>query len=788
MELDSELIRMALQASENEVPEVINLCRGKLDKDPNNISALYATHILSLRTGDKDAWVTSLRNVFLRIAFHPDLIIPFLGHLNDAKNILILAEAYIGKYPNETHGYMMQLVVYRDSNDMQSIRKVLKKLYRRSKTGIHFQPYTIASIFDAARGAPNLSMETPTLVQEFNKKFWASTYKQDNVSSPAANKLQDGTSPQKELDIVTSVGEPIGLNRAVLNGQIIGASIPTTYYFRYGSHPNEMAHKTICRQVPPGRFGRLKDTSSNIFRRLNAVSLTASFIKSDEDKFTDGVSMKIEGPFGKDRNHREGIGVIDLLLGWQSAVHLRGKVPSTFETPSFPKPIYPGEAIDLSDAKFTVTYRTEGLDAKDFFPIAWVHGASGEAFYPEISENYSAWANTGDLGSWQFNDDGKWNQASFSFECNSKAWSFCGSNVEEMGTSMERICYHPIGNVIRENRSGNICLCFVYGDEMKPPKGDIEIGALELSYRSYSLLAPDQGVTLIDYPTDSKCDASFLTGGWIGTFEHSWHSVKNPKERQEIVWRFREDASIRSVRLHQNPLWPAKEIKLSISDDGIEFEKVWRGSLDDVPKDLEDWPKTGETGIPFNFAKTIVFDDPIHGKYLRLSIKSGYRQVHWGLDAIEVFGDAPTFIPSPEPVTVSEEISDLETGPLFVQLVTENEKERTEGEIVELARPTSLRPTVSTPVVISRLKNSTRIRFRTNAMGFWGELSGEIINANTKIGSSATISIGKQEVSREAVLQFDGLSPSGAYEGTAIASNEHGKSELCKFIIAAEKV
>ncbi|MBT8004874.1 MAG: hypothetical protein HN578_18350 [Rhodospirillales bacterium] len=156
------------------------------------------------------------------------------------------------------------------------------------------------------------------------------------------------------------------------------------------------------------------------------------------------------------------------------------------------------------------------------------------------------------------------------------------------------------------------------------------------------------------------------------------------------------------------------------------------------------------------------------------------------MDAIEVFGDAPAFIPSPEPFTVSEEIVELEPGPLFVQLITENETGRTEGEIVEVPRPSTPIPLVFDPIVISLSNNIASVRFRTNAMGSWGELSGEINDANGQSIKSTSVSIGKQVAARETILRFENLNPGVMYEGLAIASNENGESEPCKFVIHSE--
>ena len=168
-------------------------------------------------------------------------------------------------------------------------------------------------------------------------------------------------------------------------------------------------------------------------------------------------------------------------------------------------------------------------------------------------------------------------------------------------------------------------------------------------------------------------------------------------------------------------------------------------------------PKRGDKGVSFNFAKVVVFNKPIRGQFLRLQIKSGYQRTHWGLDTIEVFGDALQFMPSPDPCTISEEITELEMGPLFVQFVTVNESGYTEGEVIKVVRTVLPLPVVSNPVVINRSKNKAEVRFRTNAMGFWGELFGEVSDENGNMLRTDPISIGKQEAAREAVLRFVGL-------------------------------
>ena len=590
----------------------------------------------------------------------------------------------------------------------------------------------------------------------------------------------------EDLQVETISPEPMGLDGANLNGVISHTGLPTKYYFRYGRTPDELTETTVVRSLPPGRYGRVRDSADNIFHRINSFSSSISFkkfqddadeVESERSQTPSIVTMMLETPFGRDRNHLDGIGAIDLLLGWQSAAHVRGNVPPSFESASYPKPEYPGESIDLRDAVFTVRYRAKGFDAKAFHLVAWVHSSTGEKALISNDLNYTPWALTKNIESQRIIDDGKWNEISFTFNGNSNAWSFCGSNIEEQGPMAAKYCYFPIGKTLQENRSGNICLAFVCGDEMAPPEGDIELGSLELCYRSKSLLAPGQLGGLVSWPSGSEFDPGSLTGGGVGNIEDCWRSMRFPQENQEFVWQFQDEVLISSAKLHQNPIWPSSEVEIEVSPDGTEFESVWKGQLMDVPNDPANWTGGFDIPTPFNFCNVVVFDEPVKGMFLRLKIKSGYRSEFWGLDAVEIFGDESVLRPSPEPCTFSEDIDGLKDEPVFVQLVAENAAGKVEGEIVELSRPVNLRPQVEGARVTERSETSATVRLRTNAMGSWATVQILLKDADGGSVLSASVPIGKQQVARNAVIRIEGLRPRVSYSGEAIAKNNHGESD-----------
>jgi hypothetical protein len=846
-----------------------------LEANPDDLTALYCTHILAYREQDREKALFYFRRALHVWYYRVDYLGVLLRHFTRRQALEFVSD-YVRQFPEEPHGHLLKISLHRSMRRLDMFRNSMRECYEKASKGIHFQPSIIASIFDATKGINWTTLGDLWAADKVRKKFlefqsdtegeeelivrvWRLLHISDTYVEIAAAVGGAGDIPEvvfhvwstggTDDDRVDSVGESIdegsirifkstvqslepgavyqcsvsvngqefkgedfrtigneplqaktlapefiGMGGANLNGVISGTTLPTKYYFRYGSASEQLTETTSTRYLPPGIFGKVKDTGENLCRHITSFCANISFINSESypnDKNQEDIpptsmtAMKFEGPFGKDRNHLDGIGAIDLLLGWQSAAHIRGEVPQEFQRDRNPKPAYPGEAIDLRDATFSLAYRSKGLDAKAFHPVAWVHSGTGEDAALEEDEDYTPWAITEDIGSRQIIDDGKWNNISFTLRDNSNAWSFCGSNVEEQGPVAAKYCYSPLGKTLRENRNGNICVTFVCGDELAPPEGDIEIGALELCYRSKSLLALGQGAGLVSWPNGSEFDPGSLTGGWVGNFDDCWRSSHSPQEDQEFVWRFEKEVSINSIKMHQNAVWPSCDVEIEVSQDGKEFGSVWAGQLIDVPIDPADWTGGFDLPTPFNFCNVAVFDEPIKGLFLRLRLKSGYRTEFWGLDAFEVFGDESVLRPAPEPCSFSEDIDGLDDDRLFVQLVAENAMGKVEGEIVDFSRPKTLNPHAEDARVIKRWETGADVRLRTNAMGSWANV--QIILKDVDGGSltSELVSIGKQQVARDSVVRIEGLRPGVTYSGEAIAKNECGASNKLPVTIEA---
>jgi len=741
---------------------------GTLETAPGDLTALYGCHILEWREQGLDAALNSFHRLMSEVPCHPSYVNYFTSHL-DRGAVLALADAYIQSHPTEPWGYMIAINIQRELLRFDRVRELLRLCSENTGRGIHLQPTLVASVFDTGADRPYTSLGDLNLVDRVRERYTAPM----NAGGGAAGTEiapRSSNAPETAPQAETKEAEFIGPSGASLNGAVGGSTLPTRYHFRYGQTPDALERETPSRFVPPGRFGHLRDVGENLFRRITCHGYTASFVPPGE--IPEGfplcvASMRLESPFGKDRNHLNGIGAIDLLAGWDSAAHLRGSVPPEYDAEQFPKPAYPGDALDLRDAVLTLTYRSKSLDTKAFYLVAWVHAGTGHALMPETSEDLAAWALTRDIGSQQITADGAWHQLTFTLDCDSRAWSFCGSNTEEMGDEMARYTYHPIGDSLRANRAGNVCFAFVYGSDTDTPEGHLEIGALELSYRTSSLLAPGQQTDLVSTPVD----AASLTNGWIGNPDHYWQHKITDDVPLEFVWRLREAASIATLRLHQHPWWPSKEVSVAVSGDGDGFDTIWSGTLDDIPADPSDWPPTQQPE-PFNLARAVVLDPPVSGQFIRLRIESGYRDDAAGLDAFEVFGDGWAPLPSEEMTSLSEEISQLEPGTLYAQLVAENAAGRTEGEIVEVPRPAGANPQISGARVIERGETTAAVYLRTNAMGAPATAT---LRFKDSGAAAQTVSIGKWPASRHAVIQVTGLKAGEIYEVECLTTSEHGE-------------
>lgn len=750
------------------------------------ISEYYNQFLECLRQRNFERAAGYMHLLNMNINFHLSTMRQLRAHGLTQREYARFLDIYVREFSDDPSGYLMLMGFYYPKGQLDAVRKIWKDTCANAIKGFHFQPPIIADIFEAEQGklhtaVASLGMGTK-LSAGLNR---LSTLGAFHTVAPDLAPQPSGKDVAPARQVSTEPGEPIGIDAVALNGRLGGFTIPTVYYFRYGTDRGNLALESPVRQMPAGLFGQVRDGGANLFHRIgtNAAAVVFSEIPPSEED--DGglvresqipsFAMKLEWPFGKDRNHRDGIGVIDLLLGWTSGAHVRDRVDNMEAAKTYPTKSFPGEGIDLRDAVLSVSYRSQALNSKAFSPVVWIHGRTGTAAFPDQQDDLAAWAVTGDDEPKIFIADGNWHKLDFEMPGQSSRWTFCGSNTEEMGSGMERYTYAPIQQMQRRNTGGNVCLAFVHGDELDTPEGSIEIAELALVYRSRSLLGLGQQAVLHDITGAQLCDPANLTDGSIGDLEKCWSAVVSPEKPCELIWQLRETADLEAFKIYQSVLAPAKDIEIAVSQDGTAYNDVWIGTMGDAPEDSAAWAAFASTGA---LCRIAVLAGKTPARYIRLRVISGHRHEQAGLDAFEVFGEGLPFVPSPENFTLSEDIGDLPMGePLFAQLVAENADGAFEGEIVKVNRPQSEIPQILSVSASADGNGTATISARTIAMGTPATLT---LRLESDQGGKITVpplSIGKWLVPHDVRVKVEGLEASVSYKGVCQASNESGLSQ-----------
>ena len=150
--------------------------------------------------------------------------------------------------------------------------------------------------------------------------------------------------------------------------------------------------------------------------------------------------------------------------------------------------------------------------------------------------------------------------------------------------------------------------------------------------------------------TPASSNAAALTDGWRHGEGHQWRSVQSPSEPPEFVYSFQRPVTIDAVQLHQNPLWPGREVEVLVSQDGEDYSSLFKREL----------PEKGGAGP--NSAYTLDSRLGAPAKFLKLRMLSGYRDQHWGLGEIEVFEAGAVMLPDDDLYHVNTDITGLTPG------------------------------------------------------------------------------------------------------------------------------
>ncbi len=741
----------------------------------DELTTLIANLVNAISQRDFRAAVKSLHDILTALPAHPTYTRFALSHIPSANDSRAIVTRYARAYPDAPESYLMLTMLYGRTNQLDRMRQTWRDACRNATKGFHFQPSIVASAFDAANGKATTSIGNKDIADEIVSAMKEALH----AEMPSADTGAESSSSKAcDRAVVTARAEPRGRRAVAFDGTIVGFTKPTRYFFRYGETEDALDKVTPSEWVPGGLVGRAREFGDNTRRDIFGFAAALSFAKGDRADAP--VAMKLHWPFGKDRNHKDGIGIIELLFNWCPSVLGRGAVAGlTSDKPAdaqpYPTQTFPGEEIDLRDAEVDVCYRSTQFDKKAFHLVPWIHGRTGTAYEPERYDDFAAWACTSRVSEQSFVADGQWHRQRFYLSGHSGDWSFCGSNTEEMGEGMYRYKYHPIQSVLPHNAGGNICFTMIDGDDLDTPEGDLELAEIALRYRSRSLLAPGQMAEVVKAPNDVPQSAALLTNGWIDDLGHAWISDTDEDLPITFVWRLRGAAHIQSFRLHQHLLAPTKNLEIALSMDGVDFTDVWSGSLNDMPADLSAQSEPGEAVPIPETALSVVLDEPLDAVFIRLTVRSSYRDGVVGLDAFEVFGDGLPPLPDGAEVSITALVEDVpETGTIFYELVAENEDGVHTGGVKSFNPPSEDKPAV---LALARHKvdgNTLLLILRVSAMGQPSTVEVALKDDQGDEIHSDKVPIGKWDAPRHIVVRVPEYNPGRRYAGWCVPSNDAG--------------
>ena len=383
--------------------------------------------------------------------------------------------------------------------------------------------------------------------------------------------------------------------------------------------------------------------------------------------------------------------------------------------------------------------------------------------------------------------DGEWHRVEFDLISNSTLWTYGGNNSIQQGPNALRYAYWPIDQCLAHANINMLFLSTLVNPE-NPPTGSVDFDELEIAYCNQSLIYPGNGGRLISAPESAPDDPAVLTDGWRAGTGHMWRSASNPDSPQAFVYRFESEVLVDTVQIHQHPDWPAKDVEILVSMDGDSFHSI-------AALELKEYA-AGRPGTTFGLRGGL----EAQARFLKVELLSGYRDLHWGLGEIEIFGSGGGFPHDNVEQHVSHDIVDLSPGQTYhFRLVAESDSGKSYGERRTFTTPDSQKPLAATGVANRVTATTAKLSGRMNAMGcvsYYYFEYGRTPYEDTPFGNPTVTNVewkrplrsspqavqmpmpgtfaGLQPTMRTVVDNLEDLEPGATYHYRLVAVNQHG--------------
>jgi hypothetical protein len=571
--------------------------------------------------------------------------------------------------------------------------------------------------------------------------------------SVCATDRTSGRQSHPSPEVRTRSASPLGSTAMTVNGSIHPHGATVTYFFEFGSSPGYGS--ATQRKTLPSRLGAYYRETWDEGLGAWGSWLTASHHAAGGQ--SKGF-VRFSQPSGIDYNHGDGIGIVQL------AQYLFTGFTDPDPGADVPQSVFLGGGDpDLRDARISVAVRGNNWRANGSELVFWAQSQSN----PEVRHNpgfrRSNWVYT------QFNLtdyllDGNWHRVQYRLWNDASQWTYGGNNPTRQGESAIRYSYWPLDESLAHvNVDFFHLMAFV--DVKNAPTGSIDFDEFELNYRNKSLLFPGNGARLVNGPRNSNDDPATITDGWRHGAERMWRSGENPDSAQAFIFECESVITVESVQVHQNPDWPGKEVELLVSSDGASYRLLWQGVL----------PETGRPNANLAF----LFQTGLSAKarFVKVRLLSGYREKHWGLGEVELFGTGATLMPENDTNYVNADIGDLTPGKTYYyRLVAESGSGKTYGERQSLTLPVDSKPQTTTGPATRVTASGAKLEGRLCPMGIPTHYVFEY-GTSRRYGSKTQQAYGGlMETPRTVFAGVSGLKPGTTYHYRLVATNSQGVS------------
>ena len=565
--------------------------------------------------------------------------------------------------------------------------------------------------------------------------------------SVAAFTMQAGRAEEQPAEVETSPASPLGTSALTANGRIQPHGLPTRYWFEYRAASGDF-QQTEPQPLPPqlaayyhetwdfGLAGWLGGMSGNDLAHHSEGGRSGGFVRFSE-------------PSGDDPNHVDGIGTLHLSSYFYPGTH-----PSSTGFQGW----LGGGLPDFRDARVSLAVR-----GNDFVPngaelVWWTQSDNDIDKQLTADWRRANWAYTG----YRLTDSlesGDWEQVEYRLNNSSHDWTYGGHNVAQ---NRPNYAYDSI-NDSQARLSCDFFHLLAYVNPGRRPTGSIDFDEFTLAYRNDSLLHPANGGTLTSSPEGSADDPAQLTDGWRHGEHRMWRSAADPESPQEFVYEFATPVTIQTVQIHQHTEWPGRQVEVLTSGDGENWSPLFEETL---PEDSPGGP---------NFAFLLKRDLERKATAVKVRILSGYRDRHWGLGEIEMFGDGAVHRTDDDWYHVNTDLTGLQSGATYhYRLIAENEAGRVTGPEESFTVPADDRPHVVTGEAIRIGPETATLTGRLTPMGRSTQFYFEY-GPDEHYGHRTEQQYGGLQITpRFSKAAIEGLKPGTLYHYRLVGVNESG--------------